>query len=64
MRSMVVVFYLQDWNLGINERSELLPPAPLNRITFYFEGVSKGHPLCFLSYVHLPSANSQLIARF
>jgi hypothetical protein len=26
MRSMVVVFYLQDWNKGINERSEL-PPA-------------------------------------
>jgi hypothetical protein len=26
MRSMVVVFYLQDWNNGINERSEL-PPA-------------------------------------
>jgi hypothetical protein len=26
MRSMVVVFYLQNWNKGINERSEL-PPA-------------------------------------
>jgi hypothetical protein len=26
MRSMVVVFYLQDRNKGINERSEL-PPA-------------------------------------
>jgi len=25
MRSMVFAFYLQDWNLGINERSELLP---------------------------------------
>jgi len=25
MRSMVVVFYLQDWNKGINERSELPP---------------------------------------
>jgi hypothetical protein len=26
----VVVFYLQDWNKGINERSELLPAAPLS----------------------------------
>ena len=25
MHSMVFAFYLQDWNLGINERSELLP---------------------------------------
>jgi hypothetical protein len=26
MRSIVFVCYLQDWSLGINERSELLPP--------------------------------------
>jgi hypothetical protein len=25
MRSRVFAFYLQDWKLGINERSELLP---------------------------------------
>jgi hypothetical protein len=34
MRSMVVVFYLQDWNKGINERSkapreELIKTSPL-----------------------------------
>jgi hypothetical protein len=28
MRSRVIVFYLQDRNKGINERSELLPAAP------------------------------------
>jgi len=31
MRSMVVVFYLQNGNKRINERSELLPAAPQTR---------------------------------
>jgi hypothetical protein len=40
MQSLVVVFYLKDWNKGINERSELLPAAPRSpsklRRAFYF----------------------------